>query len=309
MIVAQGGLILTDTLTGMAVFASVVELGSFTKAADRLGMSKSAISKQVSRLEDRLGVQLMTRTTRRLSLTEAGESFYRSCARVVAEAEAAELEMSHRQEVPVGRLRVNVPVSFGLAHLGPVLTDFMRVHPGITLEVGYQDRFVDLIEEGWDVAVRIGSLPDSSLRARRICESRRVIAAAPAYWKRHGKPTHPEELRDHACFLYAYSSHPRDWSFRGQDGQFRVRVDGPLLVNNGELAVEAAIAGLGVVDTPIFLCEEEIRAGKLEIALSEYEDMRIGIHAVYPPSRHMSAKVRAFIDFLASRFSDRKGWV
>lgn len=300
---------MTDTLTGMAIFAAVVELGSFTRAAERLGMSKSAISKQVSRLEDRLGVQLMTRTTRRLSLTEAGEAFYRSCARVVAEAEAAELEMSHRQEVPVGRLRVNVPVSFGLAHLGPVLTDFMRAHPGITLDVGYQDRFVDLIEEGWDVAVRIGTLPDSSLRVRRICESRRVIVAAPAYWKKHGKPTHPEDLRDHTCFLYAYAAHPRDWSFRGQDGVFRVRVDGPLLVNNGELAVQAAVAGLGVAETPMFLCEDEIRSGQLEIALSDYEDARIGIHAVYPPSRHMSAKVRAFIDFLVGRFSDRKGWI
>lgn len=298
-----------DQLTRMAVFAAVVEAGSFTKAADRLGLSKSAVSKQISALEDRLGVQLMTRTTRRLGLTEAGESFYLACARVVAEADAAEREMSHRQSEPTGRLRVNAPVSFGTQHLTVVLAEFLRAHPKLTLDVAFVDRYVDLVEEGWDVAVRIGNLPDSSLRARKICESRRVLAAAPAYWDARGRPAHPRELRDHACLTYAYSSHPHDWDFQGPDGPIRVRVEGPMHHNIGELAVAAATMGLGAIKIPLFLAAEAVRAGALEIALADFEEPPIGIHAVYPENRHVSAKVRAFIDHLVATFGKRRDWM
>lgn len=287
-----------DNLSGMAVFAQVVEARSFTGAARRLGISKAAVSKQVSRLEERLGARLLNRTTRRLSLTEVGAGFYERCARIVADAEEAELAVTRLNETPRGTLRVDAPVNFGMQYLAPLLPPFMLANPELKVDVSFNDRFVDLVDEGHDLAIRIGQLPDSSLIARKLGESGSVICAAPAYWERHGRPSRPADLANHNCFAYSYLATGHEWRLRGPEGDVAVRVSGSLTANNGDMLRQAAVAGLGVVATPLFIACDDLRAGRLEPVLGEYEQPRRGIYAVYPHNRHLSAKVRAFVDYL-----------
>lgn len=293
-----------DHLTGMAVFAKVVETGTFTGAAQAMGLSKGAVSKQIAKLEDRLGARLLNRTTRRSSLTEVGAAFYERCRRIVAEAEEAELAVTRLHAEPRGTLRVNLPMSFGILHMAGALPDFMAAYPEISLDVTLDDRVVNVVDEGFDVVIRITELPDSSLIARRVAPFRIATCAAPAYWDAHGRPKHPDDLRNHACLLYSYLSNLNEWRYRGPDGPFSVRVDGPMRGNNGELLRAAAVAGLGVVRSPTFIVGCELVSGRLEQVLTEYEDDDRGIYAVYPHNRHLSAKVRAFVDFMARRFAD-----
>lgn len=297
-----------NDLSGIAVFAAVVEEGSFTKAGARLGVSKSAVSKQVTRLEERLGAQLMNRTTRRLSLTEVGQAFYERCRRIVAEAEEAELAVTRLQESPRGVLRISAPVSFGIEHLAGALPEFMARYPEVQIDIECADRTVDLVEEGFDMAVRIGRLKDSSLIAKRIAGARQAVVASPDYWAAHGMPAHPRELTEHVCLTYSYLQTAQNWQFRDPDGGdiISVPVRGPMHANNGHMLAEAAAAGHGVIFSPTFLCRRYLREGALVPALVEYEREpmgAVGIHAVYPPNRHLSAKVRAFIDFLVARFA------
>ena len=293
-----------DHLTGMAVFAKVVETGTFTGAARAMGLSKGAVSKQIARLEDRLGARLLNRTTRRSSLTEVGAAFYERCRRIVAEAEEAELAVTRLHAEPRGTLRVNLPMSFGMIHMADALPDFMAAYPEISLDVTLDDRVVNVVDEGYDVVIRITELPDSSLIARRIAPFRIATCASPAYWDAHGRPKHPDDLRNHACLLYSYLSNLNEWRYRGPDGPFAVRVDGPMRGNNGDLLRAAAVAGLGVVRSPTFIVGCHLVEGRLEQVLAEYEDDDRGIYAVYPHNRHLSAKVRAFVDFMAKRFAD-----
>lgn len=293
-------------LSGIAVFAAVVEEGSFTAAAEKLGQSKSAVSKQVTRLEQRLGAQLLARTTRRLNLTEVGQAYYERCRRIISEAEEAELAVTKLQDVPRGRLRVSAPLSFGIAHLAAALPDFMCAHRELSVDIDFSDRKVDLVEEGFDLAVRISVLQDSSLIAKRIAETRIVLAATPAYWEEMGRPTHPTDLVNHDCLTYTYLNAPNTWRFRDPDNpgeEISVRVKGPMTSNNGNILMQTAASGIGIVFTPTFICADAIRSGVLVTALEEYEPEPIGIYAIYPPNRHLSAKVRAFIDFLTARFS------
>jgi DNA-binding transcriptional LysR family regulator len=295
-----------NDLSGIAVFAAVVEAGSFTKAGERLNLSKSAVSKQITKLEERLGAQLMNRTTRRLNLTEVGQAFYERCQRIVAEAEEAELAVTRLQVDPRGILRLSAPVSFALEHLGRALPDFMARYPDLKVDMECADRTVDLVEEGFDLAVRIGRLRDSSLIAKRVASIRRAVLASPDYWEAHGKPKHPDELAEHRCLTYAYMQTAQSWEFKDPESgkPFSVTVNScPMHANNGHVLAEAALAGQGVVFSPTFIRGQAIRDGLLEPALVEYEAEPIGIHAVYPPNRHLSAKVRAFIDFLAARFA------
>jgi DNA-binding transcriptional LysR family regulator len=304
---AGGGM---DKLTGMAVFARVIDAGSFTAAAAQLGMSKSAVSKAIAALEDRLGARLVNRTTRCLALTEVGRAFYERCARIVAEAEEAELAVTHLQLTPRGTLRVNAPVSFGAFHLGPALAQFMGRYPELKVELELSDRFVDLLEEGYDLAVRIATaLPDSSLIARRIATNEMVVCASPGYWRQHGRPHAPEDLARHACVTHAYNPSPSEWPFVDGDGRrILVRVDGPLHTNNGDVALRAALAGLAVVRLPRFICGPDLAAGRLEPVLAAALPPPSGIYAIYPHSRHLSAKVRAFVDFLVERFGPGRDW-
>ena len=299
-----------DKLTGMAVFARVVEAGSFTAAATQLGLSKSAVSKTVAVLEDRLGARLLNRTTRRLALTEVGRAFYERCARIVAEAEEAELAVTHLQLTPRGTLRVNAPVSFGALHLGPALPAFLARYPDLRVELELSDRFVDLLEEGYDLAVRIAeALADSSLVARRITVNQMVVCASPAYWQRRGRPRVPQDLARHACVTYAYNPTPHDWPFvEGGQRPSSVRVSGPLHTNNGEAALHVALAGLAVVRLPHFICASDLAAGRLETVLDDAMPAPNAIYALYPHSRHLSAKVRALVDFLLERFGPSCNW-
>lgn len=299
-----------DIPAAMIAFARVVEAGSFTAAAERLGLSKSAISKQIARLESHLGAQLLHRTTRRLSPTEVGTALYERCARIAEEVEAAEEIASRLHAAPRGLLRVNAPVTFGHQHLGPLVAEFLARYPEVRLELTLNDRFVDMVEEGFDVAVRIATLADSSLIARRLAPGRRVLCAAPSYLARRGTPTVPSDLARHDCLIYTLGSSQNEWRFRPRSGgpAETVRVDGPLHGNNGELLLAAAVAGLGIIMTPTFIAGPEISAGRLVQLLPNYDDGFGGIYAVYPPGRHLSPKVRAFVDFLVERFGPEPPW-
>lgn len=298
-----------DHLTAMAVFARVVEEESFSRAAQGLGLSKSAVSKQVSRLEDRLGVRLLNRTTRRLSLSEAGMAFYERCRHVVAEAEAAEEAVGHLAAAPRGTLRVNVPMSFGQAHVAPALPEFLARYPELSIDLQLNDRTVDLVDEGYDMAIRIGQLPDSSLIARRLAPVRRMAFASSAYLNAHGRPRHPRELRDHDCLVYSYQSSGREWRFRGPEGEIRVTVAGRLEANNGDALLAAARGGAGVVMMPSFIASEALRAGQLEAILQDWCAADSGaIYAVFPASRNVLPKVRVFVEFLVEHFGPEPYW-
>ena len=296
-------------LSAMAVFARVVEAGSFSAAARELALSKSAVSKQVARLEDRLGVRLLNRTTRRLSLTEAGAAFYEGCRQMLGEAEAAEAAVSHLAAAPRGTLRVNAPMSFGVLHVAPALPDFLERYPELAVEMALNDRVVDLVEEGFDVGVRIGALHDSSLIARRLAPARRLPCAAPSYVARAGAPEQPEDLREHACLLYSYQATGREWRFRGPEGERRVTVSGRLETNNGDALRAAALSGAGVALLPSFIIGDDLRQGRLRRLLPGWEGSEpTAVHAVYPARTNLSPKVRVFVDFLAERFGPEPYW-
>ncbi len=297
-----------DNLAAMAVFARVVEDRSFTQAADALGRSKSAVSKAVSQLEDRLGARLLNRTTRRLSLTEAGTAYYERAARILAEAAEADSAVSALQDEPRGTLRINAPMSFGQRHLAPAIGAFLERYPELRLDITLTDRFVDLIGEGYDVAIRIAALPDSSLIAAKLAPNRRVVCASPDYLARAGTPRHPRELRKHNCFGYTYQATGDTWRFVGPDGPATVRVTGSLTANNGEILKAAMIEGLGLALIPTFSIADELKSGELVVVLPDYIDTETSVYAVYPHSRHLSAKVRAFVDYLRDRFGPEPYW-
>lgn len=296
-------------LGDIAVFVRVVESGSFTAAADRLEMSKSVVSKQVSRLEERLGARLLNRTTRRLSLTEAGQVFYERSRRGLLELEDAELEVSRLQGAPRGRLRLNAPMSFGILHLAPALADFLARYPQLTIEMDLDDRKVGLVEEGFDLAVRISDLPDSSLVVRRIAACRHVVCATPDYLQRHGTPRHPGELGEHNVITYRYQESAKEWHFLGHDGeQVSVSVAGSLEVNNALALREAVLKGLGITRTPTFVVGPDLKAQRLVPLLSDYRAPELSIYAVFPQRQYMSPKVRAFVDYLAERIAEPPYW-
>lgn len=298
-----------DPLEGYATFAAVVECGGFSAAEQRLGLTKSAISKQVSRLEERLGARLLNRTTRRLALTEAGQAFYQHALRILAEADEAELAVSQLHASPRGLLRVSVPMSFGIRHLGPVLCPFLERYPDLTLEAQYDDRLVDLVAEGFDVAVRITRLADSSMIARKIAPCRRVAVASPEYVARHGMPHHPAELARHETLLYTLQTTANTWTLIHRDGSLaEITLSGRLRVNNGDALRAAAVSGLGIIVTPTFIVGADLAAGRLVRVLPEWEAEPIHVYAVYPPGRHLSVKVRAFVDFLVESFGPKPYW-
>ena len=297
-----------DTLNGMTVFVRVVERGSFSAAARDLRLAKSTVSKQVAALEQSLGARLLNRTTRRLSPTEVGFAYYERCTRIIAEVEEAELAVARLQLEPRGTLRLNAPMSFGNLHVAPVIADFMSAYPELTVDMTLNDRMVDLVDEGFDVAIRIGRLADSTLIAKKIAPSRQIICAAPEYWQTHGIPTRPRDIADHNCLIYTYLRNPHEWIFQTADGAETVSIAGKLRANNGEALRAAALKGYGVYLGPTFIVGEDLRAGRLRAVLGEFEAQNHFIHAVYPHSRHLSVKVRAFVDFLTGRFGDEPYW-
>lgn len=299
-----------EHLSDIAVFVRVIEAGSFTAAAEQLGLSQSAVSKCVTRLEEHLGTRLLNRSTRKFSLTEAGSALHARGRRALDEIEEAELEVARLQTEPRGVLRVNAPMSFGILHLAPALDEFLHRYPALTVDLQLDDRLVDLVEEGFDCAIRIKALADSTLVARRLAPCRLVVCAAPDYLARHGTPTTPAALREHACLVYTYRDDPNEWIFRGPDGrELKVGVAGRLRCNNGLIHRDAALAGLGILVTPTFYVGDELRSGRLQTILTDYTPSpEPSVYVVYPERRHLSPKVRAFVDFLAARFEPVPYW-
>ena len=290
-------------------FVAVVEAGSFTAAADRLDTAKSAVSRRVSALEERLGVQLLRRTTRRLNLTDTGRSFYERSARILADLDEAEAAVLQEHGELRGTLRIALPLSFGVGHMGGVIAEFKRRHPRVEFDLDLNDRRIDLIEEGMDLALRIGRLRDSSLIARRLFEARTVVCASPAYLEEHGTPTTPKDLQSHACLVYGNLAEPGRWVYTDDAGNRQhvdVRVE--MSASSGDFLNTVAAEGQGIVIQPTFIASSRICNGDLVPILTDYQWPVTPAWAVYPPTRHLSYRVRAFIDFLAEQFSGTPHW-
>lgn len=288
-----------DKFLEMKTFAAVVDGGSFVQAADALDMSKPAVSRHVAELEKRLGVRLLQRTTRKLSLTEEGRLFYGRCKTVLADVEVAEEEITAKSIAVKGLIKVNVPVSFGLLELAPLWPDFMTKYPDVELDITLADRIVDLVEEGYDLAVRIARLPNSTLVSRKLTSTRMVLCASPGYLKKHGKPTHPSELPGHAVLAYSLLATGDQWDFDGPEGKVSVTVKPVMRTNSGDTCVAAARKGKGVILQPSFIVSADLRSGTLIELMPEYRSIEFGVYAVYPTRQYVSPKVRALIDFLS----------
>jgi DNA-binding transcriptional LysR family regulator len=298
-------------LLGMATFARIVEANSFSGAAARLGVSKAVVSKQVAKLEHTLGVQLLNRTTRRLSLTDAGRAFYDYCARVVKDAEAAELAVSRLRAAPRGLLKITTPVAFGTLHIAPAIPEFTARYPDVSVQMVMEDRITDLAKEGFDVAVRMASEPAPNTVARRLAAIRWVVCAAPRYLERHGTPTTPRDLARHNCLVYSFVEAGTIWRFRSRRGKTRVRVGGNFTAGSSLPLREAILRGSGIAQLPTFTVGPDIQAGALRVLLPDYEPFGTfggAIYAVHLPTRHPSPKVRAFVDFFVERFSPEPYW-
>lgn len=298
-------------LNALAVYAKVVELGSFTAAAEALKLSKSMVSRQISELENELRVRLLNRTTRKLSLTEAGTVVFERAARIVAEAAEAERDANCIEGAVRGKLRINAPMTFGIRELGPVMPKFMARYPELTVDLMLNDRQVDLMEEGFDVSMRISTLADSSLIARQLAPVRRVVVGAPEYFETHGVPRHPRDLAEHQFVLYSLRARPELMEFRDPGGKpVQVEVKGSFLCNNAD-AMEGIIdAGQALCVAPMFLCVDKLRSGKYVSVLEEWETEALTLHVIYPHTQHLSAKVRAFVDFAVEEFGPgRARWL
>ena len=296
------------SVAGLPVFVQVVESGGFTAAAGPLGLTPSAVSRQISQLEDRLGARLLNRTTRRIGLTEVGAAYFeraRQALALLAEAERAVLDLNAE---PSGTLRVSLPTIFGNFHIAPILPAFVARYPKIALDVSTGDRFVDLVEEGLDVAIRVAELRDSSLIARRIAPFRRIVAASPAYLARRGTPRSPDDLAGHNCLvLSAYQPHGH-WQFGTEQAIRSIRVTGSIESNSIDVLRHAALAGEGIVQLPSYTLSREIGEGGLVPLLADQAADNRNVYAVYPASRHLSPKVRAFVDYLVETIGQPAYW-
>ncbi len=294
-----------DRYAAMRTFARVVEAGSFAAAAGQLGISRAQASKLVYRLEDQLGARLLQRTTRHLNLTETGRNYYDRIITVLSDINEAEAEASQQQTEPRGRLRISAPVTFTPSHLVPILAEFLKNHPRIELELELTDRRVELIDEGYDLAIRIGQLQDSSLIARQLAPVHSHVLAAPDYLQRNGVPEHPEDLKQHLCLPYTLSREPDVWRFRHDGQRVSVRIHGPVHTNHGEALLTFLEQGLGIGILPDFICEQALRKSRLRTLLDAWEPQPIGIHIVYPSRRALPARTRTLIDFLGNQFEKK----
>ena len=297
-----------DRLSSMETFVRVVEAGSFVAAADRLSLSPAMVSRYVQDLEERLGTRLLNRTTRRVGLTEAGAAYFERCQQVLHDIEEMDLSVAREVQQPRGVLRVNAPVVFGTRHLSRFLADYERRYPVVAIDLSLTDRFVDLVEEGADVAVRIGALTESTLVARRLCPIRLVLCASPAYLKKHGTPRTPADLANHNCLGYTYTRGGTEWALIGPDGPIVVPIRGSLRANHGEALCQAAIDGLGLALQPTFIAGDAIAKGLLHPVLLGYKPAELSAYAVFLSRKFLSAKVRTFVDFLAEKLGPEPYW-
>jgi DNA-binding transcriptional LysR family regulator len=298
-----------DRLTSMEVFAKVASSGSFSAAGRAVGMSQSMVTKHIAALEARLGIKLFHRSTRRLSITEAGRDYLEASMRVLTEFDAADDAVAADRFEPRGVLRLNAPVSFGVRQIAPLLPEFSERYPLVTVDLGLNDRLVDLAEEGWDLAIRIGNLNASSLIGRRIAPCRTAVCAAPSYLKTHGQPRTVSELAQHNCLGYTLSRWigVDRWTF-GEHSEVTVQVSGNLRANNGDALRAASLAGQGLIYQPTFIVADDVRAGTLTAVEMDHPTIEVGIYAVFLPEHHPAAKVRAFIDFLVGHYAPEPPW-
>lgn len=297
-----------DRLDLVQAFAAVAEAGSSSAAAGRLGVARALVSKRVAALERRLGVRLLARTTRRVGLTGEGDAFLPHARRMLAEYQEGVDELARRRGEPHGRLKLSAPMSFGIRHLGPLLAAFAERFPALKVELVLSDRFVDLVQEGFDLALRIGDLPDSTLIARQLAPVRIVLGAAPAYLGRSGVPREPADLARHRCLHYGYLATGQRWQLEGDGRRETVLVDDCFVANNGDTLAGAAEAGLGIVLLPTFIVGDALRAGRLVRVLGGWEVPRFALHAVWPAGGRPPVRVRALVDFLLGRFGDPPYW-
>ncbi|MDH5445323.1 MAG: LysR family transcriptional regulator [Gammaproteobacteria bacterium] len=293
-----------DRFEEMQTFVRVVRAGSLSAAADRLNVAKSAVSRRLSDLESRLGVQLLTRTTRRLNLTESGRQYYEQCQTLLAELEEAELALTQGDVALSGTLRIAAPLSFGISHLSPVLNAFLQQHPELKVELDLNDRTLNFMEEEVDLAIRIGHLKDSTLVARKLASSRMILCASPGYLAEHGEPQHPNELEDHNHLTYSYAK-SHYWHFTDeQNSDIPVRVNERMRANNGDVLLRGAIDGLGIIMTPDFIGNDAIQQGRLVPILTQYELNTGDIYAIYPKQRFLPKRLRVLVDYLVEQFRD-----
>ena len=298
-----------DRLLAMNVFVGVVEQGSFARAAERMDMSTSAVSRHVAELEAHLDTRLLNRTTRRISITESGQAFYERTLQLLADLDEAEAAASSSTATPRGTIRLTCSINFGVPHLAPAIGAFQARYPEVLFDVSASDRFVDLVEEGLDLAIRIGDLGNANLIARKIGQMQLITCASPAYLKRHGTPKRPEELATHNCLTYEYAPVKNQWRFQDKHGNaLKIHIAGSVNANNGEMLAAIASEGVGIAHEPDFIVNPRIDAGLLVPILLKYQPLPLSIYAVYPSRRHLSAKVRAFVDFLTARFSQKSKW-
>jgi DNA-binding transcriptional LysR family regulator len=292
----------------MQTFIRIVDAGSITKAAEQLNTVKSAVSRRLTDLEKRLGVSLITRTTRTQTLTNSGKSYYQQCLRLIDDLAEVESQIRNQHSALKGKIRIAAPLSFGLSHLGPALRKFNEINPDIKFDIDFNDRKVDIVEEGFDLAIRISKLEDSTLIARKITSFNSVLCASPGYLKKHGRPKIPEDLENGHLKLH-YKDQPELWSFYKDDQIISVKIPKAISTNNGNFLCDAAIDSLGLLYTPDFICYKAIRLGQLEVLLRDYtQQNKINAYAVYPQTRHLSQRVRSLVDYLAQYFGGDPYW-
>lgn len=297
-----------DTIDGMRTFVAVILEGSFSGAAERLNMSPQLVSKYVGQLEDRLGARLINRTTRRISITEVGQAYHDRCRYILAEIDEMESAVGETAAAARGTLRINAPMTFGTMHLASAIAEYQLGQPEVTVDLTLDDRVVDIVNEGYDVAIRIGRLQESSLVARKLAPVRLVVCASPDYLAERGVPESPQDLKDHECLRYTLSGDSNRWQFKDGDQPMEVRVDGRFVANNGDAIRIAALAGRGLGLHPTFIVGEDLRAGRLQVVLEDYEVEPMGVYAVYAHRQYLSGKVRTFVDFLGNFFGSRPYW-
>lgn len=297
-----------DKFQEMASFVAVVEAGSFVGAAEAIGLSKAAVSRHVAELEQRLGARLLHRTTRRLSLTDDGQLFFARAKEMLAAVDETESEISSRSGEPGGMLRINAPLSFGIMHLAPLWGRFAQLYPKVSLDIELSDRVVDLVEEGYDLAVRITNLANSQLVSRQLAMTRMVACASPEYLAQHGTPAHPSDLARHEVISYSYFAARNEWTFTAADGgQVAVRTHARIHANNGDTCRALALEHQGVILQPDFIVADDLRRGALVELLPAWRTLTLGIHAVYPSRKHLPIKTRRLVDFLVEAFA-APGW-
>ncbi len=297
-----------DTIVGMRTFITVVTAGSFTAASERLDMSTALVSKYIGQLEERLGVRLLNRTTRSLALTEIGRVYFERCQQVVDDIDELEAVVKDQRSAPSGKLIIAAPLTFGEMYLTPAIADFLNEQQAITIDLRLTDRFVGLVDEGVDIAIRIAELEDSSLIARRLAPARIAVCASPAYLKQHNEITHPDDLVRHNCIVDTNFRNGSMWPFAVDGKRKIVKVEGRFCVNSAAAVREMLLRGEGIGFIPTYAVGEDIRQGRLAVVLEPFEVINLGIYAVYTPNRHLAAKVRAFIDFMVARFGSSPEW-